>query len=67
MSEKKPFKFNGYVNPKLYNMCNKINFKPKHVVEVGCYLPETSNLLGFISDGSYAELFEPDPICIFQL
>jgi FkbM family methyltransferase len=67
MHEKKPFKFSQHVNPKLYTMCQKIGFEPMHVVEVGCYMPETSNLLGFISDGCRTELFEPDPICISRI
>jgi FkbM family methyltransferase len=67
MATDKNFKFDAHVNPKLYNMCKKINFTPAHVVEVGCYMPETSNVLGFISDGVKAELFEPDPVCIERI
>ena len=65
--DNKDFKFSTHVNPKLYHMCKKINFTPAHVVEVGCYMPETSNVLGFISDGLKTELFEPDPICISRI
>jgi FkbM family methyltransferase len=37
----------------------KVSFQ--HVCEVGVYIPETSNILGFINDGVRATLVEADP------
>jgi FkbM family methyltransferase len=37
----------------------KVTFQ--HVCEVGVYIPETSNILGFINDGVRATLVEADP------
>jgi FkbM family methyltransferase len=55
------------MNEKLYKMCVKKGFRPEHVAEVGVYLPETSNILGFINDGVKTSLFEPDPVCIAKI
>lgn len=52
------------MNDQLYKKVKKIGLKPAHVAEVGVYLPETSNILGFIHDGCRADLIEPDPNCI---
>ncbi|SFF63632.1 methyltransferase, FkbM family [Thermoflexibacter ruber] len=45
----------------IYDMCKTKNFCPKHVAEVGVYLPETSNLLDFIQQNIRATLVEADP------
>lgn len=55
------------MNDLLYKKCKEINFTPTHVAEVGVYLPETSNILGFINDGIKATLVEPDPNCIEKI
>lgn len=52
------------MNETLYNKCKEKGFSPKHVCEVGVYLPETSNILGFIKDGVRSTLVEPLPECI---
>ncbi|MES2730687.1 MAG: FkbM family methyltransferase [Bacteroidota bacterium] len=49
-------------NDLLYNKCKAKGFHPKHVSEVGVYLPETSNILGFIEDNIRATLVEADPV-----
>lgn len=55
------------MNNRLYRKCLKKGFKPSHVAEVGVYHPETSNILGFINDGSRASLFEPNPGCVEKI
>jgi FkbM family methyltransferase len=55
------------MNDLLYTKCKEINFTPTHVAEVGVYLPETSNILGFIKDGIKTTLVEPDPNCIEKI
>lgn len=52
------------MNETLYNKCRQKGFSPNHVCEVGVYLPETSNILGFIKDGVKSTLVEPLPECI---
>jgi len=52
------------MNETLYLKCRKKHYNPKHVCEVGVYYPETSNILGFISDGLKATLIEPLPECV---
>jgi FkbM family methyltransferase len=52
------------LNEILYIKCRQKGFSPKHVCEVGVYLPETSNILGFIKDGVKSTLVEPLPECI---
>jgi FkbM family methyltransferase len=49
------------MNDTLFRKVQKLDFKPRHVAEVGVYLPETSNILGFIEAGCRADLVEPDP------
>ena len=45
---------------KLYLRCAQKKIKFSSVCEVGVYLPETSNLLKFIKEGTKAILVEPD-------
>jgi FkbM family methyltransferase len=45
----------------IYNKCKAKNFYPKHIAEVGVYLPETSNLLDFIQQNIRTTLVEADP------
>lgn len=52
------------MNETLYSKCIQKGFSPNHVCEVGVYLPETSNILGFIKDGVKTTLVEPLPECI---
>lgn len=49
------------MNELLYLRCTQKGFRPRHVCEIGVYLPETSNVLGFIRDGVRATLIEPMP------
>jgi FkbM family methyltransferase len=55
------------MNDKFYRRLKKAGITPKHVAEVGVYLPETSNILGFIEDGCQADLFEPDPLSLEKI
>ncbi|MDQ1266033.1 MAG: hypothetical protein QG635_1185 [Bacteroidota bacterium] len=55
------------MNDKLYNVCKQSGLNIGFVAEVGVYLPETSNVLGFIRDGCSALLVEPDPVCIDRI
>lgn len=45
----------------LYRRCKGKGYKPTAVVEVGVYIPETSNVINFIEDGVKALLIEADP------
>ena len=47
--------------------CLKKKLAFSHVMEVGVYYPETSNILGFIDDGIRASLVEPDPLCLEKI
>lgn len=51
----------------LYRKLRERKFYPQHVCEVGVYLPETSNILGFINDGVRATLVEADPVTVEQI
>ncbi len=50
------------MNDTLYLRCKEKNIMPLHVCEVGVYLPEASNVLGFIKDGITTTLVEADPV-----
>lgn len=45
----------------IYKKCLSRKFTPQHVSEVGVYLPETSNISDFISDGIRTTLVEASP------
>lgn len=47
-------------NNELYLKCKRKNIRFETVCEVGVYMPETSNVLNFITDGIKAILVEPD-------
>lgn len=49
------------INNQLYNKCKSKSLVFKHVCEVGVYLPQTSNVIGFIKDKVRTTLVEPDP------
>jgi FkbM family methyltransferase len=55
------------MNETLYRKVKKLGFTPKHVAEVGVWMPESSNVLMFIEDGCRTDLFEPDPLCIEKI
>jgi FkbM family methyltransferase len=55
------------VNKRLYKSTKRLGLAIAHVAEVGVYHPETSNILGFITDGVCADLFEPDPESIARI
>lgn len=46
---------------KIFRKCHQKSFSPQHIVEVGVYLPETSNIIDFIKQGIRTTLVEPDP------
>jgi FkbM family methyltransferase len=48
------------IGKKLFRKCNQKNFHPQYVVEVGVYLPETSNIIDYIRQNTRATLVEPD-------
>ncbi len=48
---------------KLYEVVREAGFTPEHAAEVGVYLPEQSNVLGYITAGVRCTLVEPDPGC----
>lgn len=52
------------MNETLYRRTRGLGIGVEHVAEVGVYYPETSNVLGFIEDGTRADLFEADPLCV---
>lgn len=45
----------------LYKRCRSKGFHPTYVVEIGVYIPETSNVINFIEDGVKTLLVEADP------
>ncbi len=45
----------------LYRRCKSKGYKPTSVVEVGVYIPETSNVINYIEDGVKTLLVEADP------
>jgi len=51
----------------LYRKLRNKGFKPRHVCEVGVYLPETSNILDFINEGIRATLVEADPVTVEKI
>ena len=44
----------------LYKRVNEKNILVQHVCEVGVYLPQTSNIINFIEEGTRSTLVEPD-------
>lgn len=46
---------------KLYRKCRSRGMVIRHACEVGVYMPETSNVIDFINDGTRTSLVEPDP------
>ncbi len=55
------------MNKKLYTKVKKIPITVRHVAEVGVYLPETSNILGFIEERCKSDLVEPDPLALEKI
>ena len=45
---------------RLYRMLEKKGFRPTHVVEVGVWMPEMSNIFDYIEAGIRTTLVEPD-------
>jgi FkbM family methyltransferase len=46
---------------RFYNKLKRKNFTPKNICEVGVYLPQESNIIGFINDNVATTLVEADP------
>ncbi len=55
------------MNELLHKRCVQSGFRPQHVCEIGVFLPETSNVLGFIREGVRATLVEPMPDMVERL
>jgi FkbM family methyltransferase len=51
----------------LFKKCNEKKFNPDFVAEVGVYLPQESNVRGFIFNGAKALLVEADPLLIDKI
>jgi FkbM family methyltransferase len=58
---------NTHPSKRIYQRCNAKNFKPRHVAEVGVYLPETSNVINFIQAGVKTTLVEADPNTVMAI
>ncbi len=54
-------------NKKIYLKVKEKNIETSIVCEVGVYLPETSNIIDFISDGKKTILVEPNPPAILAI
>lgn len=55
------------MSDRLHRMTKGLGLEPRHVVEVGVWFPEASNILGFIEEGCRTDLVEPDPKCLERL
>ncbi|MCX6140858.1 MAG: FkbM family methyltransferase [Candidatus Kapabacteria bacterium] len=55
------------MNNTLYDSVAKAGLPVTHVCEVGVYLPETSNVLGWVYEGIRTTLVECDPIIVRTL
>jgi len=51
----------------LYRRVTRKGFEPRHVAEVGVYLPETSNVYPFILADTRCTLVEPDPDTVSKI
>lgn len=45
----------------IYTKCRDKGFRPRHVAEVGVWLPGEANVLDFLEEGVRTTLVEPDP------
>ncbi|CAN5413590.1 hypothetical protein BH10BAC6_BH10BAC6_16650 [soil metagenome] len=54
------------MNTTFYDHITLAQLHPLHVCEVGVYVPDTSNVLGFIRDGVRTTLVEADPQIVEQ-
>ena len=52
---------------RLYRMLEKKGFRPTHVVEVGVWMPEMSNIFDYIEAGIRTTLVEPDHASIARI
>ena len=52
---------------RLYRMLEKKGFRPAHVVEVGVWMPEMSNIFDYIEAGIRTTLVEPDHASIERI
>jgi FkbM family methyltransferase len=55
------------MNQSLYHRVKAAGIAVRHACEVGVYLPHTSNILGFITDGVQSTLVEADPVTVAEL
>lgn len=54
----------GNLNRRFHEQVRSKGYSPAHVVEVGVWHPETSNIYQYIEEGVRATLVEPDPASI---
>lgn len=52
---------------RLYRKLDRKGYRPRHVAEVGVYLPETSNVLDYVEAGIRTTLVEPDPVSVERI
>ena len=55
------------MNAALYEFVTTANIPVAYACEVGVYLPDTSNVLGWINDGIRTTLVECDPLIVTVL
>ena len=53
--------------PLLHRRVRAKGFAPAHVAEVGVFLPEDSNVYGWITSGVRATLVEADPLTVDKI
>lgn len=52
---------------RLYKKCKQKNYSPRHVAEVGVYLPSTSNVVDFARQGIRTTLVEAHPTYVAEI
>lgn len=52
---------------RLYRKLESKGYRPRHVAEVGVYVPESSNIFDYIEAGVRTTLVEPDPASIERI
>ena len=52
---------------RFYNKLKNKKYKPQRICEVGVYLPEESNIIGFIRDNVATTLVEANPKYVLKI
>src|SRR5512133_2367754 len=55
------------MNSRLHESTRRLGLTFSHVAEVGVWIPEASNVLGYIEEGIRTALVEPDPDCVARI